>query len=496
MRGAFGFVAGSLVLGAAAWAQEQPQPDLPLPAPPAAKQPSPAAAPSKFAVATRADLAQLYLRFERTFRDYPPPPERLADVNRAFDSATLQFFGGNFGPAIKAINELTDSLRYKGEAPAGAKFASSLKITLEPVVAKIGDSVEITVEQLYSADPAPGPVLRVDRGKGENSILALIGSGNLWHEVNLPPSATEADFQVYNNDEACFTARVFASYETFASARTRLTAMLAGIKEDSPAMSQALAACKARIGLLQDKPSSVESAQFLANPVLLRDDIISEIGKLQRGVDPYTRRVGDLWRTVKAAGIEVPCRVYAPASAADSTTPHPLLIALHGAGGDESMFFEGYGAGCLKQLADRHGLIVVAPLTYMVMGNGAVFDGIVEAIGMNYSIDPKRIYVLGHSMGGGAAAGLAMQRPDTIAAVCCMAGTGRFNAGAKIPPVLLLAGELDPLIPASRIKDGADAAAKSGLPVEYREAKDYGHTLLVGAKLGEAVEWLVAHTRE
>jgi hypothetical protein len=281
------------------------QADLPLPSPPAAKQPAPAAAaPSKYATATRADLAQLYIRFERTFRDYPPPPEKLAEVNKAFDAATLQYFGGTYGPAIKAINDLTDSLRYKGEAPAGAKFASSLKVSVEPVVAKLGDTIEITVSQLYAADPAPGPVLRVDRGKGENSILAPIGSGNLWREVNLPPVATSAEFQVYSNDEACFTAHVFAANETFEIARSRLTNMLMGVKENSPAMVQAVSACRSRIGLLQDKPSTVDSAQFLANPVLLRDDIAAEIGKLQRGIDPYARRVGDLWRTIRQAGIQ------------------------------------------------------------------------------------------------------------------------------------------------------------------------------------------------
>jgi hypothetical protein len=53
-----------------------------------------------------------------------------------------------------------------------------------------------------------------------------------------------------------------------------------------------------------------------------------------------------------------------------------------------------------------------------------------------------------------------------------------------------------PLVTPERVKTGADAAAKAGLPVEYREAKNYGHTLLAGAKLDEALEWLIAHNRE
>ena len=89
-----------------------------------------------------------------------------------------------------------------------------------------------------------------------------------------------------------------------------------------------------------------------------------------------------------------------------------------------------------------------------------------------------------------------MERPDAIAAACCIAGTGRFATATKLPPTLLSAGELDPLVTPERVKAGADAAAKAGLPVEYREAKNYGHTLLAGAKLDEALEWLIAHNRE
>lgn len=41
--------------------------------------------------------------------------------------------------------------------------------------------------------------------------------------------------------------------------------------------------------------------------------------------------------------------------------PRPLLVVLHGAGGDENMFPEAYGAGIIKRIAEKHGLLVASP---------------------------------------------------------------------------------------------------------------------------------------
>lgn len=489
-------VAGVL-LTTAAHGQEPSAPDTPT-APP---REAPAAAPAaKFAPATRADLARMYLRFERAFRDHPPPPERLAEVNRAFDAATLQFFSGDLSSTVKTINELTDSLAFSGSPTAAARFASSLKVTVAPYLWPMEGEPEITVVQLYGAATAPGPTVRVIALGGEEMSNEIVGSVPLWPKFEAAAIKRKGELsytaEIRNGDEIISSTRFYASRRSLNEYREQFLARARNIPEASPELAQALSACRARINLLQDAPSSTESAQFLLEPWRHMQDVDRELQQLARGEDPYKRKVGDYWRTFKAAGIEVPCRVYAPAAAADGTHPLPLVVALHGAGGDESMFMEGYGAGAIKQLADRRGFVVVSPLTYMVMGNAAVFDGIVDAAAMTYAIDPARVYVLGHSMGGGAAAGLAVQRPDRLAAACCIAGTGRLAAAKKLPPVLLIAGELDPLIPPDRIKAGAEAAQKAGLPVEVRVATDYGHTLVVSGRLAEAVAWLLEHRKE
>ena len=85
---------------------------------------------------------------------------------------------------------------------------------------------------------------------------------------------------------------------------------------------------------------------------------------------------------------------------------------------------------------------------------------------------------------------------DRLAAVCALAGGGRVRADRPMAPTLFIAGEIDPIIPASRVRATYDIAKAAGHPVEFRLAKGYGHTLLVGDHLSEAIDWLFTHRRK
>jgi len=193
-----------------------------------------------------------------------------------------------------------------------------------------------------------------------------------------------------------------------------------------------------------------------------------------------------------SGGSGTPARVYAPKEAAGEQLL-PLVIALHGAGGDESMFPEGYGAGIIKSLADQHRFILISPANGPFSGGGEFFDRIVESVSADYPVDPRRIYVVGHSMGGGVTTALAKSRSDKIAAACAIAGFGGAKAGTKIAPMLVIAAELDMLMPIARARKTGEAAAASGLPIEFRVLENYGHTLAVGAALPDVIPWLLKH---
>jgi len=236
---------------------------------------------------------------------------------------------------------------------------------------------------------------------------------------------------------------------------------------------------------------------MLADPEALAIEVEAEMAAVEKGTDPFKNRSGDYWRVVKTGAKDLPVRVYRPASA-PAGAPLPLVIAFHGAGGDENMFMDAYGGGLIKRLADTRGFLVVSPLTNAFAGaaGGERFDQLIEALGYTYPIDPKRIYLVGHSMGGMTVGALAATRADRIAAAACLNGFSGFGESAKsIPPTLVTAGELDPIVSPARVEPAFDKARAAGLPVEYRLLKNSGHTLAVTRFLPDAIAWLLTHTR-
>jgi poly(3-hydroxybutyrate) depolymerase len=258
-------------------------------------------------------------------------------------------------------------------------------------------------------------------------------------------------------------------------------------------MFQAVEACRSRNALLTDRPSESESSQFLADPVALAKAVEAEVQALQKGTDPYERRAGDYWRGVPAGAMLIPARVYAPPQVNDDNAEAmPLVIALHGAGGDENAFMDGYGAGAIKRLADRHGFVVVAPSTYWVMLNPSSLDALVDSMAADYPIDRARVYLIGHSLGAIATEPiLRRQARDVAGAVLIAGGKAARGDDGKACPTLLVAGELDPVAPPHQVAGAAERAKASGLPVEFLLVRDAGHIFVAGDALPQAVEWLL-----
>ncbi len=253
-------------------------------------------------------------------------------------------------------------------------------------------------------------------------------------------------------------------------------------------LAQAFISVSARVQLLVDTPSRERSAEFLNDPVRLARDLTREVSVLERGRDPYVGQSGDLWRVMGGAnGARIPFRMVAPSAAATSTAPLGVLIALHGAGGDENMFIDAYGQGILARMALDANLIVVSPLANTFGLAPEHFDSLMTLLHSEYRIDDHRIFVLGHSMGAGMAARLAQVRPTQVAAAACLSGGAAVNV-PNAPPVLFIGAALDPIIPARVVQ-----AAASGTPTgTYRQLENEGHTLGVANGVRIAIPWLLA----
>lgn len=484
----------------------------PPPAQPSSAQPVPTPA---FAPVRRADLARELIRFERTLQQFPVTGARTAEINRRFDAATLQFFSGAFGPVAREVAYLRRDLLPEGDPRRAVDVALRAEVQPPTAILGSGQGVTITLERQFASSTdssAAGVGLAFLRRVDAVPALTLAPDRLTWTNEAVP--STRATLQLSPDELAALGAGTFdlaltvadsgsarftlpvgqlvVASESLDALRERLAARLAVLLPREE-LAQAIAAVKARLDLLTNLPSTTNSASFLADPIQLGASLEREIADLEAGRDPYIGRTGDLWRVLRVGGetsLPVPIRQYVPAGA---DGPLPVIITLHGAGGDEAMFLEAYGSGLIRRLADQHHFIVVSPLTTMFTPRA--FDVLLATLEREHTIDTSRIYALGHSMGSAPVQNLARVRRSRLAAGALIAGGAPFRFGgepALASPLLLIAGALDPIARAPRLREVARTAQVQGLRLEYRELDDQGHTLIVGHTLADAVDWLLA----
>jgi len=131
-------------------------------------------------------------------------------------------------------------------------------------------------------------------------------------------------------------------------------------------------------------------------------------------------------------GSQQPYRLYLP-SAYDGSQPLPLLVALHGTGGDQNKYFdhETYQDGIYKSEAEKRGLAVVCPFGGDAQGRPTEWRGVgelhvlaaLEDVQRRFRIDPDRIVCTGQSMGGTGTTYLCCRYPDVFAAGIPLAST-------------------------------------------------------------------------
>ncbi len=175
--------------------------------------------------------------------------------------------------------------------------------------------------------------------------------------------------------------------------------------------------------------------------------------------------------------------------------PWPVLIALHGAGGSENMFFETYGAGRLIELARNRSWLVVSPrqtLGGLAMNVPQILDALEEFL----PIDRQRIGLVGHSMGAAQAIAQVSAHPDQVQAVVALGGGG--NLGERVDPSQRdLLREIPFWVAAGDQDFGRRGAVKLandlreiGATVEYRTYDNVEHMVIVQAALDDVFEFL------
>ncbi len=201
---------------------------------------------------------------------------------------------------------------------------------------------------------------------------------------------------------------------------------------------------------------------------------------------------------------EQPYRLYVPSSYRPDGPAIPLVIAMHGTGGHEGTLFDGdaYKQGALKAAAEKHGMLVASPLgrgvtEYRGIGENDVFE-VLEAVRSRYRVDPARIYLTGHSMGGTGAAYLALHHPDLFAAVAPLAAAYSFPwlaRNAVTVPFLWIGGAEDAEFYHRGVAVGVERMRKFGAPVIAEALPGEGHGGPV-KDFDRVLGWLGKHQRD
>lgn len=193
----------------------------------------------------------------------------------------------------------------------------------------------------------------------------------------------------------------------------------------------------------------------------------------------------------------------------DADKAAPLVVLLHGLGSNPQQVMKYQG---IVEEAGKRGYVVVAPYGYNEFGGyGAWGQGtarmfaqgnsdvpknlgelsekdvlnVLALVRKEYRIDPKRIYLMGHSMGGGGTLHLGMKHPELWAALAPLA-PAIYSDPARLEkirktPIIVVQGELDQLVQAENTRKWVETMEKLKMDHRYIEIKGGDHILSICA---------------
>src|SRR5215468_6880772 len=195
----------------------------------------------------------------------------------------------------------------------------------------------------------------------------------------------------------------------------------------------------------------------------------------------------------------------------NASRPAPLMVTLHGLSvqpRDQIRF------GYLTELAEERGYIVVAPMGYNdhggygVSGAGAAGRGagaisltspgdppnlgelseldvmnVLALVRKEFNIDPNRIYLMGHSMGGGGTWHIGIKYPEIWAALAPVAPAFYTSPDELVKirntPVIVVQGDDDPFVNVNNTRQFVEKMKSLGMKYVYIEVPGGDHMTVI-----------------
>jgi predicted esterase len=441
----------------------------------------------------RFETGQRLRGFETAWDAQKDPAARRRTL-ALLEPLTRHFFAQRIDEVARLLDAARHALRSADEPPEAVRWAESFYAVPAGRLLEIGaDELTVTLEPFYKvkAEAPKEAALRL--------TLLRAGGGDVLarHEVPITGVPLKAKLPLKGvavpEGDHLLRVEVVAGGKALAGEAEQTVSFAADLNLRLGALRKAVAVSPAPLATTDSETVRQSAAlleglaegrtletNFPAARLLAETEAAVKAAQVGKGYYG-SRKAGQFWLKLATARGSVPVRLFAP-EAAKEGKPLPLVIAMHGAGASENLFFEGYGNGAAVRLCRARGWLLVAP-------RGDVWAGppvaeVIDEVARLYPVDRKRVFLVGHSMGAMQAVGAAGQSPERIAGVAALGGGGgaKKSEAIKKVPFFIAAGSRDFLLPMARSL--RDALGKAGVEnVVFQEYPDVEHLLVVQVAL-------------
>jgi predicted esterase len=450
-------------------------------------------APVTFAQAERYELGARLKAFEAEW-DKQTDKDARKRALKDLPQVTQQFFSFQFGNAGKTLDEARFALMSDKPQSDAVIWATSLYPEVKLRLTSEKD-VPITVKQFYT--------VKAERPKGVSVRAGFDGKTWTTAEVDKLPLKLSVPISenVKRPADLTLTVEVVADGKTLASRTVGVSAFDGKPWEKDEKLKLGGSVPLLELPSLLDRYTLLDS---LAGGTVAESDVSAAkvYGELALLAKAFTAestsyftldRPGDHWVSIptgEKGKTVTPCRLFVPEKL-DAKKPVPLVVAMHGAGGSENMFFETYGAGQVVKLCKDRGWLLVSPRAGLGFGltPPPPVGEIIDELAKRYPIDAKRVFVVGHSMGSGMAFEAVQKYPGKFAAIAGLGGGGNVRKAEVFAelPVFIGVGDKDFAVRTAKSLQTALEKAKA-TKVTFKEYPDVEHLVIVREALGDVFD--------
>ena len=429
----------------------------------------------------RYEVGRRLIKFEVDFEGIKDPLI-LKGISERLKPLTFYFFSGQLDQCSKALDLARWNCKNQGDPSGIRTFADSLSITSSRKIIELKEKlIECEIASVYPTKEKgllKGRLYFSQIDGKEIRELALLSIEQLPHKVSADiQGLKEGDYQLVL--ELSSGEKIVASHKVLISLiedKSRLITEMGAtkLKKDAPFWE---AGKQNLTGLLNEL---LMCKKFEGDMPVKR--LVESMGFLEKGLDAVDDKKGSEYLVAFPGRVApLPVRIFIPACA--KVAKVPLVVALHGAGATENMFFEAYGVGKVKTLCHERGWMLVAPR------NGITADNLRMLI-QELPIDPEQVVFIGHSMGASQALGFALNHSKEVKALGLMGGAGSIGKNQSLGnmPVFVGVGSED-FARASVVKFSQEAMKQPENKLVFKEYESIDHSSICQVCLPEMFDF-------